>query len=104
MPLPLLAGAVISKFGPRALSFARSGASALVSKFRGGGGPIGTATTIAGRKGLPPALMRGGRRRRGRVPSLTPNELGKLMLMSQIFGKKSPAMTLVVMKALSGRL
>lgn len=51
--------------------------------------------------GLPGAM--GGRRRRRRA-SLTASEMSKLIFMSQVLGKRSPALTMMVLKSLSGRL
>jgi hypothetical protein len=82
MGLPSLAGSVVRKFGGR-----------VVQKVTG----------LVGRK-IKGRFVGGARGRRRGIPSLSPNEMGKLMLMSQVLGKRSPAMTLIVMKALRGRL
>ncbi len=80
MALPALAGGVVRKFGGR-----------IVRKVLKRG--IGL---VRGR-GLRPGRKRG-------IPSLSAGEMGKLMFLSQVLGKRSPAMTLIIMKALRGRL
>lgn len=45
----------------------------------------------------------GGRRKRRRS-GLTMTEMGKIMVLGQALGRRSPAVTLVTMKALSGRI
>ena len=47
--------------------------------------------------------LRGTRRRR-RHRGLTFNEMGKIMVMGQALGRRSPAVTLMTMRALSGRI
>lgn len=49
------------------------------------------------------SLARYGARRR-KKSSLTMTEMGKLIFMGQALGKRNPVMTLMVMKALGGRL
>lgn len=63
---------------------------------RAAGGIIRTGTGGGGR-------IFGGRRRRSKS-SLSGQEMGKLMFLSQVLGRRNPALTLVVMKALGGKL
>lgn len=69
---------------------------------------LGTALLSIG-KSVAPALSRGitsavGVRRRRRKSNLTLSEMGKIMVMGQALGKRSPAVTLMTMKAIGGRL
>ncbi len=95
MALPLIAGAVASRLGVGA---ARRAAGGFVRRAARRG--LAAAAPLVGRAALGARI---GRRRRG-IPSLSPSEMGKLMLMAQVLGRRSPAMTLVVMKALRGRI
>ena len=80
MGLPALAGGVVRKFGGRIVRKAlRKGVS------------------FVGKRGFRTGKRRG-------IPSLSASEMGKLMFMSQVLGKRAPAMTLIIMKALRGRL
>lgn len=66
---------------------------------------LGTALLSIGRQiapGVTSALT--GARRRRRKSNLTLSEMGKIMVMGQALGKRSPAVTLMTMKAIGGRL
>ena len=94
MALPLMmVGALAKRFAPRILGAGRRVAAGGVRRLAGAAAPR-----------LRAALGAPGRRRRGRIPSLSATEMGKLMFMAQILGKRSPAMTMIVMKALGGRI
>lgn len=95
MPLPAIAGSVALK------AFGKVGKLFGKRKKRRGPGLAQTIGGLVAARGAPGVSIR---RRRGRVPSLSTSEMGKLMFLGQVLGRRSPAMTLVVMRALSGRI
>jgi len=99
MPLPMLLGSVAARVGGGLFRRGRAAAGGLA---RRGIGAV--AGRIAPAIGARVAGVGVGRRRRRGIPTLSPNEMGKMMLMAQILGRRSPAMTMIVMKALSGRI
>lgn len=85
------------------------GAISLGSKLVGGIKKAkGAVKTIAKKAKIPklglPGLIRPTYRRRKKKATLSMEEIGKLMIIGQALGKRSPAVTLMTMKALSGRL
>lgn len=81
-----------------------------LSQQQGGNMPLPAAISgLIGQFGqaIAPAVARGfggGRRKSRKKKSLSLEEMGKIMVMGQALGKKSPAVTLLTMKAISGRL
>ncbi len=98
MALPLIAGAVGRIVARRVGGgLVRRAGGAILRRGAAAVGGIAGARVTRG-------ILRPGRGRRRGIPSLSANEMGKLMFMAQILGRRSPAMTMIVMKALGGRI
>lgn len=98
MALPLLAGAVATRLGGgigrRLLRRGRRAVAAGAGVVARVAGPA-VAARLPGIAGV---------RRRRRIPALSSSEMGKLLFLGQVLGRRSPAMTLIVMRALGGRV
>lgn len=89
MPLPAVIGTLLR------------GAGRFVGGLQGArGASQGSALSFA----VSRALGGGGGFRRRKRQGLTVNEMGKIMFLSQALGKRSPAVTLAVMKAMGGKI
>lgn len=73
-------------------------------KKRGGGVGAIAAPVAAGAVGAAAARMLGGKRRRRSRGGLNMQEMGKIMVMSHALGRNNPAVTLMMMKGLGGKL
>ncbi len=98
MGLPSILGKVIKTVGG-ALGFGGRRAAAAAPMILREAAPY--AIGAAAGAGL--TAVAGGRRKRRRS-GLTMTEMGKIMVLGQALGRRSPAVTLVTMKALSGRI
>lgn len=65
---------------------------------------LGRSLFKRGRRALLGGAGMGGLKKRRRRGALTATEMGKITFMAQTLGKRNPAITLMIMKALGGKL